>query len=83
MFQCFLLLFYSRPNIWFAHLGDAKHGGTLLPVHTHTPTCRVCVVIHIWPSLLLLIITHHYYKQVLSASGAPDCLVTMLNNVNF
>lgn len=51
--------------------------------HTHTDTRRVCVVIHIWSSLLLLIITHHYYKQVLSASGAPDCLVTMLNNVNF
>ncbi|XP_026188653.1 ciliated left-right organizer protein containing ZP-N domains homolog isoform X2 [Mastacembelus armatus] len=25
-----------------------------------------CEVIHIWSSLLLLIITHHYYKQVLS-----------------
>lgn len=80
MLQCFLLLFYSSLNIWFAHLGDARHGGTQPPTHTRT---RVCVVIHIWSSLLLLIITHHYYKQVLSAWGAPDCLVTMLNNVNF
>lgn len=30
--------------------------------HTHC----FCEVIHIWSSLLLLIITHHCYKQVLS-----------------
>lgn len=29
-------------------------------------TRRLCVVIHIWSSLLLFIITHHYYKQVRS-----------------
>lgn len=60
-FSVFLFCFNFSQNIWFAHLGDAKHGDTQ-PPHTH---CS-CEVIHIWSSLLLLVITHHYYKQVLS-----------------
>lgn len=28
MFHCFLFCFNFRQSIWFAHLGDAKHGGT-------------------------------------------------------
>ncbi len=64
----FLFCFNFSRSIWFAHLGDAKHGGTQPPSHTHTHihTLCFCEVIHIWSSLLLLIITHHYYKQVLS-----------------
>lgn len=57
----FLFCFNFSQSIWFAHLGDAKHDGTQPPPHTHC----FCEVIHIWSSLLLLIITHHYYKQVL------------------
>lgn len=33
MFHCFFFSFNFRQSIWFAHLGDAKHGGTQ-PPHT-------------------------------------------------
>lgn len=69
----FLFCFNFSQSIWFAHLGYAKRGGTpptpspqYTHIYTRTHTHRLCEVIHIWSSLLLLIITHHYYKQVLS-----------------
>jgi len=48
----FLFCFNFSQSIWLAHLGDANLGGT------QPPRC-LGEVIHIWSSLLLLIITHH------------------------
>lgn len=65
--------FFSRLSVFF-------HSFFLISLRTYglyiwemlsmvEPSLRthcLCEVIHIWSSLLLLIITHHYYKQVQS-----------------
>lgn len=52
------------------------------PYTPHPHTHCFCEVIHIWSSLLLLIITHDYYKQVLSWLAALS-LLWKGNNVDF
>lgn len=53
-------------HIWemLSMVAPSPHTNTC--THTHAHTHSFCEVIHIWSSLLLLIITHHYYKPVLS-----------------
>lgn len=60
MFRCFFFLFISV-RAYGLHIWEM-----LSMVAPNPRTRRFCEVIHIWSSLLLLIITHHYYKQVLS-----------------
>lgn len=51
----------------FTHRTYGLHIWEMLSMAAPGPrTHCLCEVIHIWSSLLLLIITHHYYKQVQS-----------------
>lgn len=82
MFHCFFFVLISV-RAYGLHIWEMLSMVAPNPPYTpHPHTHCFCEVIHIWSSLLLLIITHDYYKQVLSWLAALS-LLWKGNNVDF